>query len=313
MTTASDLIARTKQHLLGMQREAMDVLVSGITSSQTSFQVTYDVSQIQQGSYVAIGLELMYVWAVEQGSKTVTVQRGQLGSTAATHATGDVITVNPRFPDFMILQEINADLDDLCSPVNGLFAMRSIDLTGIYGQRGYDLAGASSVLEVQEVRYRVGAAGGRRDWIPLTDYDLDREVNTADFPSGVALFLPMVGTSAVRVRYKATFTHLTNLTDDVETVAGLPLSAHDLPPLGAAIRLVAGREIKRNFTESQGDSKRATEVGPGAVNASSGGLRVQRAQRITAEAARLEQQYPTRGWIPEGGPTTVPSNAWYWQ
>ena len=55
---------------------------------------------------------------------------------------------------------------------------------------------------------------------------------------------------------------------------------------------MAGREIKRNFTESQGDTRRAGEVAPGAVMQSSRNLQILRQQRITAESARLDALYP---------------------
>ena len=55
---------------------------------------------------------------------------------------------------------------------------------------------------------------------------------------------------------------------------------------------MAGREIKRDFTESQGDTRRAGEVPAGAVAASSRNLQILRQQRITSEAAKLEAIYP---------------------
>jgi hypothetical protein len=53
------------------------------------------------------------------------------------------------------------------------------------------------------------------------------------------------------------------------------------------------RELKRNFTESQGDTRRAEEVGSGAITNSIQNLVRLRRDRITAEAARLARQYPT--------------------
>jgi hypothetical protein len=64
--------------------------------------------------------------------------------------------------------------------------------------------------------------------------------------------------------------------------------------LGAQIRVMAGREVKRNFTESQGDTRRAEEVPAGAVGGSILNLQRLRRDRIQAEAARLNRQYPIR-------------------
>jgi hypothetical protein len=63
--------------------------------------------------------------------------------------------------------------------------------------------------------------------------------------------------------------------------------------LGAQIRLMSPREIKRNFTESQGDTRRADEVAMGSVANSTAGLIRLRRDRIQAEAARLARAYPT--------------------
>jgi hypothetical protein len=73
---------------------------------------------------------------------------------------------------------------------------------------------------------------------------------------------------------------------------GIPSSAWDIPPIGAAISLMAGREIKRSFTESQGDSRRAAEVTAGTSTTSVRALIALRQQRITAEKQRLDGFYP---------------------
>ena len=77
------------------------------------------------------------------------------------------------------------------------------------------------------------------------------------------------------------------LATDLSTTLLQP-SAYDLPPLGAAINLMAGREIKRNFTDDQGDVRRAVEVPAGAVAASANGLKQKRQLRINTEKARLK-------------------------
>jgi hypothetical protein len=115
------------------------------------------------------------------------------------------------------------------------------------------------------------------------------------FASGnmLQLYEPAAPGRAIRVKYRAPFGQLVNLTDNVGTVTGLPDSAMDIPPMGAAMRLVAPREIKRNFTESQGEPRRSEEVPPGAVAGSWRGLAGMRAQRILSEAMRLAAMYPS--------------------
>ena len=78
----------------------------------------------------------------------------------------------------------------------------------------------------------------------------------------------------------------------MQSIAGFPESAEDILIIGAEIRLIAPREVKRNFTESQGDTRRSDEVPPGSVGNSITNLLRLRRDRITAEAAKLNRQYP---------------------
>ena len=181
MTSLSDLIQETKRHLQSYQREPMNKLAAGLTSIGETITLQYDAAQIQPGAYLQVDLELLYVWAVDSAAKTATIGRAQLGSVAAAHGAGAVVTVNPKFPDFAIAKAINDDLADLCSPVNGLYAVKSVQLTATTNSAGYDLAGATNLLEVLDIRMK--HQGQPRDWTPVTNFELSRQVSATDFPS----------------------------------------------------------------------------------------------------------------------------------
>lgn len=297
MTLASDLIADTKRHLLSGTRESMNKLDGAINSSVTdvTFEFTSNLPTI--GSYVEVDLEIMYVWSM--AGQVATVERGQLGSTAAAHSDDAVATINPRYPKFAILKAINDELRDLSSPMNGLFAVRSVELTASASSGSYDLTASTDVLEVLSVRHSL--PGFTDSWVPLTNYELAQSAG-GDFASGTSLVVHdgIVPGRTVRVLYKASFDALSAVTDNVETITGLPESMHDIPPLGAAMRLVAPREIRRNQTGSQGDTRRAEEVPAGAVTSSMRGIAALRQARINAEAAKLATRYPDRGFMPVG-------------
>ena len=294
MTTLQDLVSESKRHLLSQQREPLNKLQTTITNSATTLAFTYDLTSLQAQSYVEIDLEVMYVWSVDASAKTAVVERAQVGSVAAAHSAGAVVRVNPKFPDFAIVKALNDDLADLSSPANGLFAVRTVDITSSGSKVGYDLTGTTGLIDIIEVRY--DERGGYRSWPVVPSWSLARGVDATAFASGLTLNLHSGPTSGrtVNVLYKGAFSPLVNLSDDVLTVAGLPLTAHDLPPLGAAMRLVAPREIKRSFPEAQGEPRRAQEVPPGAVGGSYRGLMQLRATRIQSEANRLVAHYPTR-------------------
>lgn len=291
MTTAAELVQRTETHLLGSINEKRNRLDAALGDTTTSTVVlTYDAGPIAQGARIEIDAEEMYVWAVN--GQSVTVERGFNGSTAATHDDNAHVIVNPRYPRHVILRALNDDLADLSSPSNGLYKLSTVDLTYSPAHDGYDLTDVTNLVGILDVTYEEPA---RRDWTPIAGWRLRRDLPTSDFASGNAIFLPYGFPGAtVRVRYKAGFSSITYTTADVEATSGLPSSAIDIPPLGAAARLVAGREVPRNQIESQPATRRADEVPPGAIANSARALLAFRQQRIADEASRLSSQTPLR-------------------
>jgi hypothetical protein len=240
---------------------------------------------------IAIDLELFYVQAVN--GTTVTVVPGYLGSTEATHASGAMVYINPRFSQFDIMTAINDDLSDLCSPDNGLYAVNSLEFTYNPAQIGYDLAGVNGLIDILSIQQKRPYPVGYWVPVPRSKWTLTANADLTAFPSGFALRLNEGGYPGMpyRVTYKSVFQPFQNLTDDATNVAGLSSTMYDLPPLGAMVSLVAPREIKRNQIEAAPDSRRATEVPPGAVMNSVAQVLALRQRRINAEASRLHQLY----------------------
>ena len=290
MTTAGQLIDRVNSELLAGTVEERNKLALAVDASATSIVFTYDLGPITDGTIFQIGSELIYVWEVTAASKTAVVERGYGGTTATSHALNAVVTHNPRFPRHSILNSLNAELADLSSPMNGLFQMKTLDVSYNGSDRMVNLTGVTDITDLYDVRYRY-----LNDDFPIVrNVRLLRDMPTSDFASGFALaFDTPVRAGTVRVLYKAPYTAFTAESDTVADAGGTS-SLDDLLSLGAQIRVMAGREIKRNFTESQGDTRRAEEVPAGAIGGSILNLQRLRRDRIQAEAARLNRQYPTR-------------------
>lgn len=297
MTTCGDLIEETRRLLLSGQRPAMNALSAGIVAGDTTLSFTYDLGLLVAGAYIAIDLEIMYVWSASSTGKTAVVQRGMLGSTAASHSSGAIAYVNPKFPAFSVFQALNADLDDLSAPSNGLYQVVDVDLTYNPAIMGYDLTGATDVIDV--LRVRAQYPGPENDWPEIRRYQLVIDASTSSFTSGWGLVLYEGGSPGrtIRVTYSAPFTHFTD-TSTTLAATGLPASAADLPPLGAALRLTGFREVKRNFDESQGDTRRASEVPPNAQLAGYSAIARERARRIRSEADKIASTYPIRRKLP---------------
>lgn len=289
MSTAGALLNRVSRQLLSGTVEERNKLASTINDSVTSVTTSYELGGFRAGIVIEVDSELMYVWEATSGTKTLVVERGYLGTTPASHSAGAVITLNPRFPKQQLLDALNYDIDDLSSPANGLFHIVSVNVPYNGSDRQVDLAGATSVIDLIDVRVRYLAD----DYPVIRGVRLQRNLPTADFPSGYALvFDEDCVAGDLRVRYKAPFTRVSSLSSDVQSVANIPQSMEDILEMGVMVRVMAPREIKRNFTEAQGDTRRVEEVPAGAVSNSLTNILRLRRDRIIAEKAKLARQYP---------------------
>jgi hypothetical protein len=297
MATVQDWIESTRSLLMSGQQGERNSLATPYTPGDPTLTLTGSLGGIVPGVRLAIGTNTFYVRSVSQAGLSATVFGAQEGTTDAAAAAGALVWVGPRFTDAEILGALLSELSDLSGPGNGLFAMASVDVTYANGIIGYDLTGVTDLIDVYELRAQ--ASGTGRDWpaVPKQQWRLDRASNTTVFPSGLALsiFAPAWAGLIVRVVYRRGFTAPTTTATDL-TTTGLPATAWDIPPLGAALRLVAPREIKRNFTEAQGDTRRSSEVSAGSVQGSYRGIAALRAARIQSEAERLMARWPDKRW-----------------
>ena len=291
MSQVGDIIDKTNRQLLSGIVEERNKITASLTTTATSLTLLYDLDGIRKGSVIQIGQEQMYVWAVTTASKTLTVDRGFNGTTAQTHSANAIVTLNPRFPRNQILEAINDELADLSSPVNGLFQIKTTEIQYNGSDRMINLSGVTGLQNVYSVHYRYQSD----DYPRVAKFRLLRDMPVTDFASGYALALDSgPGRSGkLVIKYKANFDFVSNESDDLVLASGLPDTAEDIIVIGAQLRLMAPREIKRNFTESQGDTRRANEVPPGAVTSSMTSLMRMRRDRVTAEAQRLQRLYPT--------------------
>jgi hypothetical protein len=292
MTTGNDWIGTTRSYLMNGYAENRNKLAVAYTAGGSTLTFSYTPDGIRAGARLSIGLNTFYVWSVE--NQVAHVSGGEDGSIDANAAVGSIVRVAPRFTDDEIWKALSGDLNDLSSPSSGLFGIGTVDLTYNAIVNGYDLGPvADSLLSIYEVKYLTPGPQLDNPRIHTNGWRLNRNAITTQFPSGLSmqLFEPAYPGYNLRVVYRSLLTMPTTTLANVSSTGLLP-SAQDLPPIGAAIRLMSGREIKRNFTEGQGDTRRASEVPPGAIMQSSRNLQILRQQRIAAEAARLDALYP---------------------
>lgn len=272
MTTLEQVVTRTGQKLNVGRRDTLNKLATTINSSTTTVTLTYDIAGVSPGARVSIGLEDMHVWETTATSKQLTVERALGGSTAAAHTSGDLVQVNPTYTAFEILTAVNEVLELL--PGWGVYHFKTVDLTSDASTVGYDLTSVTDLLRVHSVRYR--SLGTDENWpvVQKSLWSVQQKAATSQFASAEALFIrgTMDPGRTVRVLYQAPFTALAALSDNVETVAGLPADAHSLLSIGAAYRLTLGRPIARSSMHAQGDTRRPEEVSTSDTRTAAAGL-----------------------------------------
>jgi len=289
MSTAGEILNRASRQLLSGTVEERNKLSATITSGDTSIVLTYDLGGFREGSIIEIDSELMYVWEAAAATKTLVVQRGFNGTTAAGHTSGALLTVNPRFPRQQMFDALNNDIDDLSSTVNGLFRVVAQNISYNGTNRQINLTSATGVIDLLDVRLRYLAT----DFPIIRKVRLQRDLPTTDFASGLAIvFDEPVMAGTLRVVTKREFVRAASESSDIQTVCFVPLTCEDILEMGVILRMMNGREIKRNFIESQGDTRRSDEVPSGATRDSLTNIQRLRRERIVSEAARLKQQYP---------------------
>jgi hypothetical protein len=290
MSTVGTVIDRTVRQLMSGTVEERNKTTLAINATATSVTFQYDLSGIRPGGVIQIDNELMYVWEISAGTKSVTVERGWNGTTPAAHAASSVATVDPKFPRAQILEAMNAELDDLASPMNGLFQIKILELNYNGTDLMVNLPTTDKIIDLISVSLRYIST----DYIKVRRCRLIRDLPNDDFNTGYAIrFDEQVRAGRMVIVYKTPFSNITTETQNIQNVTGLPTSCEDILIIGSQIRLVGPREIKRNFTESQGDTRRSDEVPSGSVSNSITNLLRMRRDRITSEAAKLMRQYPT--------------------
>jgi hypothetical protein len=289
MSTAGALLDRVSRQLLSGTVEERNKLAATVDSDDTTFVMSYDLAGLRAGTVFEIDAELIYIWEATSGSKTITVERGYMGTTPAAHTVGTVAVLNPRFPKAQMLDALNQDIDDMSSPLNGLFRIISANVDYNGADRQIDLTGATSIIDLVDVRLRYLDS----DYPVIRKTRLQRDLPTSDFASGFAIvFDESVMAGTLRVRYKAPFARVSALSDSLQSVAFLPVTMEDILELGVMSRMLSTREVKRNFIESHGDTRRSDEVPAGAMRDSFSNILRLRRDRIIAEAAKLARQYP---------------------
>lgn len=296
MTTFRELIGETRGHLMTEKPDRLNLLGDDYVAGSASLVLGQTVIGIAAGSRIVVDLEVFLVLADPPSNSpgtTISVRGGMDGSIPANHAENALVYMNPNFSDYRIAQQLNHCIVALDS--HGLYQIKNKLITFNPSIAGYDLdVSPNEFIDIWRVSYSTPGPDLAWPVLQTRDYYVDSSADTGDFASGVQ-FRTRVGITPgqqFKVSYKASYSPLVNLTDDVETVAGLHRSAHEIPPLGAAMRILSGAEVKRTFLTLQPEPRRQEEVPPGSMRQSMVPIVTAYYEAIDRELMYLHRKYP---------------------
>ena len=300
-STFGDQIERVYRNVMSNQREFTANLSAAYLTGDTTLTMTGSQAQsIQIGSILAIDEEVFLVQAVSVTTATipvytVTVTPAYEGSTNANHASGTTVYINPKYTRWAIGVAINDALAAMSAPGMGLMREGYTTITYNPVLRGYDLLAAGVPSDFHSILSLSYDLPDPTHYFPvMRSFRVGRGITSTKIPGGYALFLnssAMPGLPMM-VAYGAPFFPATSISQDMHNDIGLPTTCLDIPALRAEIDLTLVREIKRNFTDSQPDMRKATDVVAGNVMNSVAGLEQLYQKRMDEEANRFRNRWP---------------------
>lgn len=262
-------------------------------------RLKYPKKALTTGSVLSVGLNTLQAMQVSGDGSEIAVLANMDGGPSVACPVNEVVRVRPAFTTWSVVREIQQEIEAMSSRDVGLYGVVAFETDSIDWVNGtYTLPPLAdpdgSYIRLLKAEYRLW---GSDAWAPFTEAEYQPNGNI------VRVYWNPVQAAEYRVTMARTFGVPQGYDDDLEPL-GLTAELVDIPLLGAASRLALGWEGRRLQPISQGDSRRASEVGAGTNTAMSRMFAMRRQDRIAEELARLTGLY---GWKQAiaSGPTTA--------
>ena len=321
-STIGDLVDRVyREYLEPVDKvESYSYLSSGINDSVDS--ITYDGNlfsieeedALDAGAILEVGQELMYTTALNATTNTITVKRGQRGTTAAAHSAGDLIKIAPAFPRKNVFEAV---VDQVKNLYPTLFAVETIELTsstgykllGTHGTDGdsynYLVTPLKAISQYTDWQSGSDQTGLKYNGVAIEMIDLPNPFvytddtqteRTKTYTTGpdVVHAVQFVGISAghtVFVTFKKKFVAPTSEATTLTSV-GLETEYEPIIMTGTAAQLIAGKDISKLNASYITEQLEASVSPIGSSN--SIGQSLLRYQQLLIQQARsnLRSKYP---------------------
>jgi len=257
VTTMADMVSEVRRNVYGSMTENINLVASTYTSGDTVLNLELPIAGITPGMMISSGLNTWFVKGTSPNENQVFVIPGYDDSPSQNAAVNDFVYIKPRMTAWYAFNKLNDQIKRLSSSMNGLYAMKSWVMPVDSTYQTYVIPTADTdLLNIIRVRYLV--PGTPDVWADISNKDWKWQNGQSEQRVQILINVPS-GTD-IEFVYQAPFTQATSLNDNVQTVCGLSETMLDIPALGVSAALLMTSEARRNQVQTQGDSRRASEV-----------------------------------------------------
>lgn len=291
MTTIRDMVADTKRMAYGSMADQINLVAEPYVAGSTELKLDMDISGITSGMVLSGNLNVWYVKGSDPGTNTVFVIPGYDNSPTRNMNANEFVYIKPRVTDWFMFESLNQEILRLSTPEHGLYQIKSWDTPADPTWQTYEIPDeAFDMVGLLRVRYRM--PGSIDVWIDIPEKSYRVQFADTQGKSIIRILRNIPSGTDVRFLYKATFSQATELSDSAVSVCGLAETMVDIPTLGVLGTLLRTTESRRSQVQTQGDSRRASEVSSGANIQIASRIEKDHQMRIWEEAARLIQRVP---------------------
>jgi hypothetical protein len=292
MTQLIDIINDVQLDLSGFtyRQDRTTYLTAAVTSGALLISVA-STENIGKG-IIEIDDEMMWVDSYDRQANTITIApfgRGYNSTTAAAHNVNTKVIITPTYPRVAIKRAIN---DTVQAVYPKVFAVGSTTASFLASRTTYPLP--QEAIQILSMAWQ--SVGPTKEWLPIRQWRWDPIAYAPSFPTGrtVSIYDNVLPGRTINMVYAHLPVPMTNLTDDFETVTGLPTSMRDVIIYGAAWRLSSYIDPARisitGAAADEFDTKRPYGTGTNVTK----GLQALYQQRLEEESLKQKIQFPTR-------------------
>jgi len=292
MTQLIDIINDVQLDLSGFtyRQDRATYLTAAVTSGALLISVA-STENIGKG-IIEIDNEMMWVDSYDRQANTITIApfgRGYNSTTAEAHDVNTKVIITPTYPRVAIKRAIN---DTVQAVYPKVFAVGSTTASFLASRTTYPLP--QEAIQILSMAWQ--SVGPTKEWLPIRQWRWDPIAYAPSFPTGrtVSIYDNVLPGRTINMVYAHLPVSMTNLTDDFETVTGLPTSMRDVIIYGAAWRLSSYIDPARisitGAAADEFDTKRPYGTGTNVTK----GLQALYQQRLEEESLKQKIQFPTR-------------------